>query len=105
MAEITLPKLRVSREEARQKIEEQIEKGQQLHGRQINSDGELKEARTESRKWSDYNKTLLLKLFDNTSIAEDAYTDFNEPRPILLASSGSTPLSDYQMSYAGIRTL
>ena len=45
----------------------------------------------ESRKWSDYNKTLLLKLFDNTSIAEDAYTDFNEPRRILLTS---TPLSD-----------
>ena len=94
MAETVLPKLRVSREEAHQQIEEQIEKGQQLHAQQINSDGELKAARMESRKWSDYNKTLLLKLFDNTSIAEDDYTDFNEPRPILLASSGSTPLSD-----------
>ena len=91
MAETVLPKLRVSREEAHQQIEEQIEKGQQLHAQQINSDGELKAARMESRKWSDYNKTLLLKLFDNTSIAEDAYTDFREP---LLASSGSTPLSD-----------
>ena len=94
MAETTLPKLRVSREEANQKIHAQIEKGQQLHAQQINSDDELTEARRESRKWSDYNKTLLLKLFDNTSIAEDDYTDFNEPRPILLASSGSTPLSD-----------
>ena len=91
MAETVLPKLRVSREEAHQQIEEQIEKGQQLHAQQINSDGELKAARMESRKWSDYNKTLLLKLFDNTSIAEDAYTDFNEPRRILLTS---TPLSD-----------
>ena len=81
MTETTVPKLRVSREEARQQIEAQIEKGQQLHTQQINSDGELKEARMESRRWSDYNKTLLLKLFDNTSIAEDAYTDFNEPRP------------------------
>ena len=94
MAETVLPKLRVSREETHQQIEEQIEKGQQLHAQQINSDGELTEARMESRKWSDYNKTLLLKLFDNTSIAEDAYTDFKEPRPILLASSGSTSLSD-----------
>ena len=94
MAETTVLKLRVSREEAHQQIEEQIEKGQQLHAQQINSDGELKAARMESRKWSDYNKTLLLKLFDNTSIAEDAYTDFNEPRRILLASSGSTSLSD-----------
>ena len=94
MAETTVLKLRVSREEARQQIEAQIEKGQQLHAQQIHSDDELEEARRESRKWSDYNKTLLLKLFDNTSIAEDAYTDFKEPRPILLASSGSTSLSD-----------
>ena len=94
MTETTLPKLLVSKEEARQQIEAQIGKGQQLHAQQINSDDELTEARRESRKWSDYNKTLLLKLFDNESIAEDDYTDFNKVRPILLASSGSTPLSD-----------
>ena len=78
MAETTLPKLRVNREEARQEIEAQIEKGQQLHVRQINSDDELEKARSESKKWSDYNETLLLRLFDNTSIAEYAYTDFND---------------------------
>ena len=94
MAETVLPKLCVNREDAHQQIEAQIEKGQQLHTQQINSDGELEKARAESRKWSDYNKTLLLKLFDNMSIAEDAYTDFNKIRPILLASSGPTPLSD-----------
>ena len=99
MAETNLPKLRVSREEARQQIEAQIEKGQQLHTQQINSDSELEEARRESRKWSDYNKTLLLKLFDNTSIAEDAYSDFNKIRPILLTSSGPTPLSDRLRRY------
>ena len=97
MIETVLPKLRVSREEARQQIEAQIEKRQQLHTQQINSDGELAEARRESRKWSDYNKTLLLKLFDNPSIAEDAYTDFNEPRPRL--TSGPTPLSDRLRRY------
>ena len=94
MAETVLPKLRVSREEAYQKIQMQIEKGQQLRDQSIDSDDELEEARAESRKWSDYNKTLLLKLFDNMSIAEDAYTDFNEPRRILLTSSGSTPFSE-----------
>ena len=72
------PQLLKSREEARQKIQMQIEKGQQLRDQSIDSDDELEEARAESRKWSDYNKTLLLKLFDNTSIAEDAYTDFKE---------------------------
>ena len=94
MAETTLPKLCVSREEARQKIQTRIEKGEQLHSKEIRSDDELEKTRAESRKWSDYNKTLLLRLFDSTSIAEDAYTDFNKLRSILLASSGSTPLSD-----------
>ena len=91
MTETVLPKLLVSREEARQKIQARIEKGEQLHSKEIRSDDELEKTRAEIRKWSDYNKTLLLRLFDSTSIAEDAYTDFHEP---LLASSGSTPLSD-----------
>ena len=91
MTETVLPKLLVSREEARQKIQARIEKGEQLHSKEIRSDDELEKTRAESRKWSDYNKTLLLRLFDSMSIAEDAYTDFHEP---LLASSGSTPLSD-----------
>ena len=94
MTETVLPKLLVSREEARQKIQARIEKGEQLHSKEIRSDDELEKTRAESRKWSDYNKTLLLRLFDSTSIAEDAYTDFNKLRSILLASSGSTPLSD-----------
>ena len=94
MTETVLPKLLVSREEARQKIQARIEKGEQLHSKEIRSDDELEKTRAESRKWSDYNKTLLLRLFDSTSIAEDAYTDFHKLRPILLASSGSTPLSD-----------
>ena len=92
MAETTVPKLRVSREEANQKIQTQIEKGQQLRVRQINSHDELGEARTESIKWSDYNKTLLLRLFDNTSIAEDAYTDFDDFRWVV--TLGDTPLSE-----------
>ena len=99
MTETVLPKLLVSREEARQKIQARIEKGEQLHSKEIRSDDELEKTRAESRKWSDYNKTLLLRLFDSTSIAEDAYTDFHEP---LLASRVLRP---YQMSYAGIRTL
>ena len=43
MTETTLPKLLVSKEEARQQIEAQIGKGQQLHAQQINSDDELTE--------------------------------------------------------------
>lgn len=78
MVETTLPKLRVSRKEARQKIEALIEKGEQLHSEEIRSDDELEKARAESKKWSKYNEALLSRLFDNTSVAEYDYTDFND---------------------------
>ena len=78
MTETTLPKLLVSKEEARQQIEAQIGKGQQLRNKEIRSDDELEKARAESEKWSDYNKTLLLRLFDNTSVAEYDYTNFDD---------------------------
>lgn len=85
MAETTLPKLRVSREEAYQKIQVQIERGQQLRDRRLDSqmdsyDG-LEEARTESKKWSKYNEILLTRLFDDTSIAENEYINFFEYKP------------------------
>ena len=94
MAETTLPRLRVSIEKARQQIETQIEKGQQLHTQQINSEGELEEARAESEKWSAYNRRLLLSLFDNTSVAEDEYTDFDGPRILGGILGRPTPFSE-----------
>ena len=93
MAETTLPKLRVNREEARQQIEAQIEKGQQLRNKKMPSDDELEKARAESKKWSDYNETLLLRLFDNTSIAEYDYTDFND-FPGFIYTDKPMPLSE-----------
>ena len=65
MAETTPPKLRVSREEARQKVEAQIEKGQQLLGQQIDLYDQLDEAGTAANNWSRYNIDLLRTLFDN----------------------------------------
>ena len=98
MAETTLPKLRVSEKEARQKIEAQIEKGRQLSNQNILAPNGVEKAKTKSIKWSDYNKTLLLRLFDNTSIAEDAYTDFDD-FPRVVTVSGSTPFVDKLMAY------
>ena len=79
MAEIPLPKLLVSREEAHQKIQKQIEKGQQLHKQEIGSSRILEEVRAEGLQWSNYNKILLLTLFDSTSIPE--YTSFDDSPP------------------------
>ena len=80
MTEIVLPKLRVKREEARQKIQMQIEKGQQLRDQPIDPDDGLETTIAESKNWSAYNRTLLLKLFDNTSIAEEDHTNFDDLR-------------------------
>ena len=102
MAETTLPKLLVSREEAYQKIQAQIEKGQQLHTRQIDSYDGLKKARTESKKWSKYNQVLLARLFDNTSIMENDYINFFEsrPKPRLTRLSAYAPsFEDYLRNY------
>ena len=62
MAEIPLPTLLASKEEAYQRIQKQIEEGQQLHDRQIYSDDELLyDAMLEADNWSDYNGRSLAK--------------------------------------------
>ena len=73
MAETTLPRLLVSREEARQKIQAQIEKGQQLYERLKND--QLDKVGMEANSWSAYNINLLRKLFD-TPAPVDEYTKF-----------------------------
>lgn len=71
MEEKALPKLLVSREEAKQKIQERINKGQQLHDRQIDSRDEYSRARNDHGNWSRHNKNLLLQLFDGSLMAEE----------------------------------
>ena len=65
------PNLVESREAARQKIQFQIEKGQQYRERSIHSEKELEDLRAERRKWSDYNLELLQRLFDTPVIADE----------------------------------
>lgn len=61
MEDKTLPKLLVSREEAEERIQDRIEKGQQLQDQQIDSKDELDRAEADFREWSNYNSTLLSK--------------------------------------------
>ena len=63
-----LPNLVVSRDEASEKIQARIAKGQELRDQPIRSEPELEEARAEYDKWSSYNSTLLLTLYDDPSI-------------------------------------
>ena len=67
----SLPKLLVSREQASKKLQGQIEKGQLLHDRQIDSQEELTHARDEFSNWSNYNRTLITRLFSDDSVADN----------------------------------
>ena len=71
----SLSNLVVSKQEAEQKIQAQINKGHQLVNRQILSEYDLEEANAEFDNWSKYNEELLLRLFDDSTMA-DKYTDF-----------------------------
>lgn len=64
------PSLVESRESAHQKIQARIEKGQQLRDLNIRSENELENARAECKKWSEYNKQLLSRLFTDSSMAD-----------------------------------
>ncbi len=52
-------------------MQERIGKGQKLLNRRIDSEDRLDKAEAEFKNWSNYNETLLSKLFDNSSIAQD----------------------------------
>lgn len=66
----SLPNLVVSREEASEKIQARIDKGQEILALLILPESELEEARAEYHKWSSYNSNLLSRLFDDSSIAD-----------------------------------
>ncbi len=66
----SLPNLVESRQKAYQRIQAQIVKGQELRDQAIHSEDELEKARAECKKWSEYNKQLLLRLFTDSSISD-----------------------------------
>ena len=79
MQERTLPKLLVSMEAAKKKIQERIDKGQTLLNRQIDSEDELDIVGKEANNWSRYNTDLLITIFGDFALA-DQYQNFCYPR-------------------------
>lgn len=70
--EATLPPMLVeSREEARGKLEDRLEKGKKLRDQPFNSQQALEQAINDENKWSEYNSELLKRLFDNFTIANE----------------------------------
>ena len=77
-----LPKLLVSGEDAKEKIEAQIEKGEKFRGKKIDSTKELEQVIRNCQRWSKSNEDILLKLFGESAIEKEYkvfsyYTDIN----------------------------
>jgi predicted nucleotide-binding protein len=66
-----MPNLLVTRKEAAEKIKTQIEKGHEIRDLNINTEDDLKNARSKKYKWSKYNLELLKHMFSNTTIADE----------------------------------
>ncbi len=69
MADNTTSKLRVSRAEASEKICDRINIGKGLLERQPTTGQELTVLERETRKWTDYNRTLFDTLFDESPLS------------------------------------
>ena len=67
MRERSLLKLLVSKEEAREKIQERIEEGQILRDLPMESEDEYEAIGKKTANWSKYNKDLLVKLFESST--------------------------------------
>jgi WD40 repeat protein len=63
--------LRISREAAESRINDRIQKGNDLKNIRVNSWEELKNVENSYRKWNDFNKELLKKIFTSSEIADE----------------------------------
>ena len=70
MTDNKIPKLLVSEAEASERISKQINIGKELLETQISSEEELKVLERETRKWTDYSKTLFGTLFDESPLPD-----------------------------------
>lgn len=61
----------ISREEIEQLLRSQIDKGKLFLASPIQSEQELQAARDDSIRWSKFNRELLLRWFDNPSLADE----------------------------------
>lgn len=68
MTDNKLPKLLMSKAEASKKIGMQINTGKELLETQLSSEQEFDKLESETKKWTDYNKTLFDKLFDESPL-------------------------------------
>lgn len=66
----SLPSLQVSREQATREIKEQVTKGRRLTNRSTRSIDETNKLQVLMHKWVTYNKEMLMRFFDSSSLAK-----------------------------------
>ena len=70
MRDNKVPKLLVSRAEASEKIRRRIDIGKELLETEISSEYELANLKHKTDRWTDYDKTLFITLFDESPLSE-----------------------------------
>lgn len=89
------PELRVSREEAAQKIGERISLGEALLARNISNVEQLDAAENEYRRWNSYNAEMLTRLFTTDKFAEE-YSRWGAVAISMYAKSPAEKLEDHK---------
>lgn len=74
MQKQNLPRLLLTRTEARKGLQAQIEKGEKLSAQTISSQEKLSQAQDDFSNWSIFNETLLKKFFSDTSVADSYHS-------------------------------
>ena len=67
------PRLMVPKAEAEQNIRTRIDEGNRIRNTELHSEEDLEMAKAEQKNWSNYNKDLLARLFDNEYMADEYY--------------------------------
>ena len=87
-------KLLVNEAEASERISKQIDKGKDLFKKQPDSEQELTVLKRETRKWTDYNKTLFDTLFDESPLPDS----HGEPFFYITSRSLGKEITDHKES-------
>lgn len=75
------PRPLVPRSEIEKRLSERIQDGRRILRRKILSASSLEEAKRRFRKWDEFNRDLLHKLFEGTDVGDEYWTYFRSSRP------------------------
>lgn len=93
-----VPSLIVPRTDAESKIFKRVSSGNKLLGLSIHNEKDLEAAKSQRKKWNDYNEELLRRLFNSEIFVED-YNRSSMPDSSMMKASWAQKISSF---YDGI---